>query len=353
MKSDVYFVRVKSKNSTNRISALKKILEKANPFSLYEKNEIAPIKLTLGDRTCHYHIDPKLVKVIILGLKARNAQPFLFDTNVIYKGSRQNAIDHLSLVQTKGFGQEKIGVPFIIADGVFGSDGREYQIKGRYLKKLKVPSFVEFLDSIVVLSHITGHLLSGYAGAIKNVAMGISSRPGKQAQHSSLKPHVIENNCTQCGCCLKICPVKAISMKAKSAFISKDICIGCGECICACKFDAIFINWAEDNLIFCLRMVEAAYFILHQFKNKFFINFAFDITKECDCISAEEEEIISTDIGIFASRDIVSVDKAVVDFANKDKDVFARAKKVCSYHKMLEYAQEIGLGRIDYRLIEC
>lgn len=353
MGSDVYFVRVKDKDSADRASALKKILEKANPFSLYKKDEIMPIKLTLGDSACYYHIKPELVKMVIMELKAKGARPFLFDTSVIYKGSRQNAVDHLNLVQAKGFGHEKIGVPFVIADGVFGSDGREYEIKGKHLKKIKVPSFVEFLNSIVVLSHITGHILSGYAGAIKNVAMGISCRAGKQVQHSSLKPHIIENNCTMCNCCLEICPVFAISMEKKSAFIDKNICIGCGECICACKFDAIFINWAEDNLIFCLRMVEATFHILSRFKNKFFINFAFDITKECDCISKKGEEIISADIGIFASQDIVSLDKAVIDFANKDGDVFVKNQNIHSYHKMLDYAAEIGLGNIDYNLIRC
>ena len=386
--SNVYLVRVEDKDIAGRVSALKKILEKANPFSSYEENEVLPIKLTLGDRECCYHIKPELVKMVISELKAKNTQPFLFDTCVIYKGSRQNAVDYLNLVQAKGFGQERIGAPFVIADGVFGSDGREYEIKGKHLKKIKLPSFVGFLDSLVVLSHITGHILSGYAGAIKNVAMGISSRAGKQVQHSSLKPHIIENDCTQCSCCLKICPVLAISMKEKAAFIDKDICIGCGECICACKFDAIFINWKEDNLIFSLRMVEAAFHILSHFKNKFFINFAFDITKECDCISKEGEEIISADIGIFASPDIVSVDKATIDFVNsvrkdgaldptlsrdkdvdlysspprgmglsngvnKDGDVFAKAQNVRSYHKMLDYAAEIGLGNVDYNLIEC
>ena len=324
-------------------------------------------------------------------LKAKNTRPFLFDTGVIYKGSRQNAVDHLNLAQAKSFGMEKIGAPFIIADGLFGYDGQELEVKGKYLTKLKVSSFVGFLDSLLVLSHVTGHILAGYGGAIKNVAMGMASRAGKQMQHSSLKPHVIEDNCTLCYCCLKVCPVSAISIKKKSAFINKYICVGCGGCICACKFDAIFVNWKEDNLIFSIRMAEAASHILSHFKNKFFINFAFDITKECDCMSKKQnenintEEIISTDIGIFASADPVSLDKAVIDFVNpvrkdgaldstlsrdkdvdlysspprvmglsnwvnKDEDVFARAHNVRSHHKMLDYAEEIDLGKTDYNI---
>lgn len=353
MKSDVYFVKVKDKNSASRVSALRKILDNANPFSLCKDGEIVPVKLTLGEAACYYYLKPQLVKLIITKLKAKNVRPFLFDTSVIYKGSRQNAVDHLNLLSGKEFGQEKVGAPFIIADGLFGSDGREHEIKGKYLKKIKVPSFIGLLDSIVVLSHITGHLLAGYAGAIKNVAMGMTSRAGKQVQHSSLKPHVIKDNCTQCSCCLNLCPVRAISMEAKTAFINDKICIGCGECICACKFEAIFINWATDNLVFCLGMAEAATSILSHFKNKFFINFAFDITKECDCLSEKEDEIISADIGIFASRDIVSLDKAVIDFVNKDKDLFARTPKLRAYHKMLDYAQDLGLGRVDYNLVQC
>jgi len=352
MKSDVYFIEVKSGGLEARCDSLRKLLAKADPFRDYGKDEFIPVKLTIGDSQCVYNIHPELVKIVVSGIKRSKAKPFLFDTNVIYKGERLNAVDHLTLAQNKGFGCTKTGAPFIIADGVFGQDGKEYSIDSEHIKKIKVPSFIGSLDSLVVLSHATGHILSGYAGAIKNVAMGMASKASKQVQHSSLKPHVIDKKCAACGCCIKICPIQAITFKKEKAFIDQVKCLGCGECLCVCKFDAIFINWSEDHEVFARRLIETACFILSKFKNKFFITFGFNITKQCDCISVKNEKIFSEDRGILASRDPLAIDKAMVDLINKDRDLFKETGLLDTYKTMLDYGYKKGLGAIDYNLIK-
>lgn len=350
MGSDVYFVKTNSRDARERINSLQKILETKKPFSEYEKDNFIPIKLTIGDAKCVYNINPDIVKIIVQEIKKYRARPFLFDTNVIYKGSRLNAVDHLTLVQNKGFCHSRVGAPFIIADGLFGQDGKEYKLNSGYIKNIKVPSFIGMVDKLVVLSHVTCHILSGYAGAIKNIAMGMACRPTKQVEHSSLKPRVIRQQCTACGCCVNICPANAISLTDK-AVINQSKCIGCGECLCACKFDAILINWHDDANIFVKRMVDVASFVLSKFKNKFFINFAFDITKECDCISTKNEKIICSDIGILASNDILALDRATVDLINKNEDVLKKEGLKDSYKTMFEYADSIKLGSSDYNLI--
>lgn len=350
MKSDVYFVRIKGSDIKDKASALTRLISETDPFSRYKKDELIPVKLTIGDSQCVYNIRPEIIKIVVAELKNKKTRPFIFDTNVIYKGERLNAVDHLTLASNKGFGHSKLGAPFIIADGLFGQDGKEYHINSSHINRIKVPSFIGMLDSLVVLSHITGHILAGYAGAIKNVAMGMACRPTKQVQHSSVKPHIKKEECTACGCCIDICPVSAISWKDDKAFIDQKICVGCGECICACKFNAVFINWEEDILTFCKRMVDTAGFILSKFKNKFFINFVFDITKECDCISTKTDKIIGRDLGILASTDILSIDKATADLLNKDGDIFFEAQDRNEYHQMFEYASKKGLGNIEYNL---
>lgn len=352
MKSDVYLIEVKSLDAGHRTAALGRLIHKINPFSEYRKGELIPVKLTIGDSACTYHISPELVKSVIAAIKKHKAKPFLFDTSVIYKGERQNAVDHLSLTQNKGFAHSRVGAPFIIADGLLGQDGKEFEINSKNIKKIKVPSFVGMLESLLVLSHATGHILSIYAGAIKNVAMGMSSRATKQAQHSSLKPAVIAKKCSTCNCCVVICPVSAISYKNEKAFINQELCIGCCECLCACKFDAIYINWHEDVHTFCKRMVDTAEFILSKFKNKFFINFALDITKECDCISDKNEKMVSGNIGILASADILSLDKATADLISADEKSHYLKKSKDVYEKMFGYAAGKGLGNLEYNLIK-
>src|SRR3990167_8616020 len=104
MKSDVYLIKVKTNDLGARRDSLQKLLEKVNPFRDYRKDEFIPVKLTIGDSQCVYNLHPELVKIIISKIKKSKAEPFLFDTNVIYQGERMNAVNHLTLVQSKGFG---------------------------------------------------------------------------------------------------------------------------------------------------------------------------------------------------------------------------------------------------------
>jgi NADH-quinone oxidoreductase subunit F len=53
----------------------------------------------------------------------------------------------------------------------------------------------------------------------------------------------ITEKCTGCTLCAKICPTKAISGQAKSRhLVDQSLCIKCGSCARACKFDAVNIT---------------------------------------------------------------------------------------------------------------
>jgi len=84
-----------------------------------------------------------------------------------------------------------------------------------------------------------------------------------------------------------------------------------------------------------------------------FLNFAIRINKECDCWN-EETPAIAPDIGILASSDPVSIDKASYDLAKRisGHDVFKKTHPDQDGTIQLKYAAEIGLGSLDYELIE-
>lgn len=347
MAATVYFKEAKT--IEERGPALSAILARMTTF---KNASFVAIKLTVGDMHSRHYLKPELVKQVVEKIKSDGARPFLFDTNVLYiEGKRHNAVDHMMLAHEKGFSPDAIGAPFLIADGLFGADGHEYTVNYNHIKKIKVPSLVGSVDHLLVLSHITGHVMSSYAGAIKNVGMGMSSRPGKHAQHSSVKPNTIAKKCVMCGACIPVCPTAAISKKDEKAFIDAKKCIGCGECLCACKYDAITVNWKTDVKQFYERMTEYTAGILSKFKSTFFINFAFDVTKECDCIANEHEPVICVDAGILASSDIVAVEKATVDLLTSKEDIFEKAQKHSLYRKQLEYAQQLSLGSLEYDLV--
>lgn len=354
MNSEIFFIKIKEEKLENYLPIIRDKLNKIQELFNFNKNEIIPVKITIGDSSCIYNIKPELIKIIIELLKNKGAKPFLFDTSVIYKGRRQNAIDHYILAQNKGYSISKIGVPYIIADGLLGLDGREYEINSKYLNKIKIPSFIGILDNLVVLTHVTGHILTMYAGAIKNVAMGMSCKPTKQIIHSSEKQSIIPEKCTYCGSCLEVCPTNAIVINEteEKAKIDKELCIGCAECLCVCNYGAIKPIWKENHLIFVKRIVEITNFILSKFRNKIFVNVLLDITKNCDCVSDYKEKRICHNIGILISKDILSIEKASIDLISKEGYNFYEASYNAEIEMLLSYAKEKELGKLDYELIE-
>jgi hypothetical protein len=59
-------------------------------------------------------------------------------------------------------------------------------------------------------------------------------------------------------------------------------------------------------------------------------------------------------VGIFASADPVAVDKASLDLVNAScgKEIFKEVHPNQHHLLQLEYAQKIGLGKLDYELIK-
>ncbi len=53
---------------------------------------------------------------------------------------------------------------------------------------------------------------------------------------------VIKNLCIGCGACVNMCPLSAISVRAKVARVDDNRCDECEECIFACPNGAITIT---------------------------------------------------------------------------------------------------------------
>jgi uncharacterized Fe-S center protein len=353
-KSRVFFVPVeKSKDNTAVAASFKQLIKQSRFCDNIKKNELVPIKIHMGEKANTGHVKPEVLKPLINQLKARAGKPFIVETNVLYQGSRVNAVDHLMLAAEHGFEAGILGAPVFIADGLWGENSFEVTVDQKHFKKVHIAKPVKYFDTIISIAHVTGHLLTGFAASIKNMGMGLASRTGKLRQHSNIKPKVISKNCTLCKRCLEQCPVQAIIEKDKKAFIQQEVCVGCGECIAACKFAAISDSYGEDAKILSEKMAEYAYGVLKNINNKVFFNFAIRITKNCDCMAKDEPSIVD-DIGIFASDDPVACDRAaaqaVVEKAGTD--IFKKGYPSADFYmNQLNYAEQIGLGSNEYELV--
>ena len=354
MKSKVYFVPVSNSDTPENIKIkLSRLLRQSKVLDFVKAGMGAVLKMHFGEEGNTGFVSPEYVRIISDSLIERGAKPFLSDANTLYKGRRTNSAEHLKLAGEHGFSAQALGIEVIIPDEKVAATIQEVRLSGRFVKTAKVIKI--FLDTpvLVGIAHFKGHIMTGFGGALKNIGMGCASREGKLFQHCDIAPYIVTERCVNCGSCGEVCPVSAIKIKDNKLCIDNDTCIGCATCIAACPSYAIDVHWGSGGGTIQEKMVEYAKAILQSKKSACaFINFAIKITKECDCL-AKDDPRVCPDIGILASTDPVSLDKASMDLVNEacGKDIFKELHPERNGLRQLEYAAELGLGSLGYELI--
>jgi len=319
-------------------------------FDFTGRGSFTAIKLTFGEEGTSGYIKPEWLKDLIDWLKQKTENLFLIETNTLYREKRSNAVGHLHVANSHGYSIEKLGIPIIIADGLHGRDCVNIAIRGDHFENVKIARGICDTDSLICLSHVTGHMQSGFAGALKNLGMGCASRQGKLLQHAGTLPEVTVEKCAGCGSCMSVCPANAIGIKKKKAILVKERCIGCGECTVICRHDAIQIKYDENTVKFQEKMVEYALGAKKALNGRIlYINFLENITKNCDCMSKNEVPI-SPDIGIISSLDPAAIDMASMDLVGMDK--FKQAFPEIDPLVQIRHSEKIKLGSGKYELVE-
>jgi uncharacterized protein len=353
MSEKVTLVRVRPGQSEEALCArLRRALETSADLAFVADGDRIAVKTHFGEEGARGYVRPLHLRMIGELLRTRGGRPFLTETSTLYKGRRGDAVAHIELAHEHGFGFEATRMPLIMADGLLGDDELEMEIPGRIYRQVNVAALFAKVNGLVLVTHFTGHMMTGFGAALKNLGMGCASRRGKLAQHSTAKPKVKKKKCTGCGTCRTWCPVQAIRLENGVAGIDSARCIGCGECLAVCRFDAVGYSWSATSEQLQRKMVEHAFAVYRAQKNRFLaVTFLTRITRDCDCMGKYEP--VLADIGILFGCDPVALDAAALDLVET-----AAGKSLgqltydCPARIQLEHAREIGFGSTDYQLVE-
>ena len=258
------------------------------------------VKLSTGEPGGHNFLQPALI-----GEFVRSIDGTIVECNTAYGGGRAATEDHLKAAADHGF-------PAIAPVDIMDAEGevRLPVAGGRHLTYDIVGSHYPAYDFTVVLSHFKGHVMGGFGGAIKNIAIGIASSAGKAWIHSA----------------------------GRTTDVSK--------------------VWGDlppqDD--FLESMAEAAKAIVDHCGDRIlYISVMNNLSVDCDC-DADPEPPRMGDIGILASLDPVALDKACVDqvYASKDEGKVHLIERMESRHGIhtLEHAEALGIGSQQYELVD-
>ncbi|MFC1887380.1 DUF362 domain-containing protein [Candidatus Cloacimonadota bacterium] len=354
-KSKIYFIPLSGKSKlAERCEAIRTILNYLPLDNILEEKRKTGIKTHFGDVNNTTHICPEVIRAVVDKVREYKALPFLMETATLYSGPRNNAVTHIELAYEHGFTYEKVNAPIIMVDGLMGNTEVEVNIPGILFKSVNIARDAVYSDCMIVVSHPTGHIVTGMGACLKNLGMGLATRKGKLKQHSSIFPKIIKNKCTYCLECYKWCPEDAIIKHADIVEIVEDKCIGCGECLSVCKFNAVKYNFAIESVELQKRVAEYAMGAIYNKRDKcLFINVLTDMTAECDCMNIKQKPVID-DVGILAGFDPVAVDQATLDLTRKmnNTDLGRISKSHLDPEIQLEHAEKIGLGNRSYDLIK-
>ena len=290
--STVYFIL--DDNIDNIIKELK------DEFGHLLKNNIA-IKVHSGEKGNKNFIGPDFLGPLIENLKGT-----IIESNTAYEGARNTTKKHLQLLKDHGWNKYNCDILDSESDTVLDIPN------GKIIQKNYVGDHIKNYDSCLVISHVKGHPMGGFGGALKQLSIGFASSRGKVYIHG-------HGN---------------FEMGKKNLFEVK----------------------SDSQNMFLDSMADAASSIYNFFApNIVFINVLKNISTSCDCDSNAPIPKMK-DIGILISNDPVAIDQCSLDLIlncddENKKEVLSVIDKL-NGGKIIISAEKLGIGSRKYHLID-
>ncbi len=310
------------------------------------------LKIHMGEPGDTHYIRPAFASTLAGLIKKEGGNPTVIETSGMgWIAGRTSEKRHLDAARRNGFTEETIGAGIRMIDGELGLDTIPGSVVARGISDF---------DSMIVLSHVTGHVQAGFGGAIKNVGLGCVTKSGKYRVHHPVPPKIDLEKCTSCDECIKICPSDAV----KDYIITKE-CSLCSLCLDVCESCAISAAF-RGKISLTEMIADNASEVLRHMDSTGFINLAIDVLPHCDCHPFSDVPLVP-DIGVLASRDPIAVDRASIDLVNSSPgspgssaedhraaaegiDKFNAVNPKTSWKAQLKRAEELGIGSQRYTL---
>lgn len=225
----------------------------------------------------------------------------IVETNTYYEGDRYTTEQHRETLKVNGW-------TFCPVDIMDEEGVAALPVKGgKWFAEMHMGKNILDYESLFVLTHFKGHMMGGFGGSNKNIGIGCADgRIGKA------EIHTVPGS------------------------------------------DNMW-SIAEEELM--ERMTESSKAVVDHFGEHIcFVNVLRNMSVSCDCEGVAAEPVVTPNIGILASRDILAIDQASVDlvYALKEEDRHALVERIETRHglRQLTYMKELGMGNDRYHLID-
>ncbi|MDO4399378.1 MAG: DUF362 domain-containing protein [Coriobacteriia bacterium] len=225
----------------------------------------------------------------------------IVETNTYYEGDRYTTEQHRATIENNGWTFCPVDIMDEFGVAEFPVEG------GKWFDVMHVGEHLANYDSLVALTHFKGHMMGGFGGSNKNLGIGCADgRIGKKEIHTTVGS------------------------------------------------DNMW-SIAEEELM--ERMTESTKATVDHFgEHIVFVNVMRNMSVSCDCEGVAAEPVVTPNVGIVASLDILAADQASVDlvYAMGEADHAALVERIETRHglRQLSYMKELGMGNDRYTLVD-
>ena len=225
----------------------------------------------------------------------------IVETNTYYQGDRYTTPDHRKTLEINGWTFSPVDIMDEHGTVDLPVNG------GKWFDHMSMGKTITDYDSLLVLTHFKGHAQGGFGGSAKNIGIGCADgRIGKAMIH------------TYPG--------------------SDDM-------------------WSIAKEEFMERMMESAKATVDHFGDHIvYINVMRNMSVSCDCEGIHAQPVVTPNVGIVASTDILAIDQACVDcvYAMKPQQSHDLVERMESRHglRQLPYMKELHMGNDRYTLVD-